>query len=393
MAFARDVYTASSSQTDFTISFPFLANVDVNVFKDGVLMTEQADADVVSYQIITSSIVRFGAGLTSGDIVVVQRKTSQSTRLVDYVTPSTLTEEDLDNDSLQAFYMAQESIDSATLALGLDTDDLWTAESKRIKDVDDPTAAQDAATKTYVDTVLAADGNVPVPAADKQILVASGATQGDFAWVTALDAVNQIADNLISGAKIAMGSDAAGDVIHYDGADYIRLAVGAAGDKLVVNSGATAPEWAQGFGLSVSSDTQDGTTKNKTTQVTLPTFIEIVFDKVGFSGSGVLGIRLGTSGSFDATGYLSTFGSDAAVINATTGFNLSIAAADQMSGVLRLTHATGDVWVADGSFFSSATAFSSGGGRINLSGTLNRVQVYTTGTALDQGSWSVRWHE
>jgi len=54
----------------------------------------------------------------------------------------------------------------------------------------------------------------------------------------------KIQDNAVTGAKIAMTSDAAGDVLYYNGTDYVRLAVGAAGKVLKVNSGATAPEWA-----------------------------------------------------------------------------------------------------------------------------------------------------
>ena len=52
-----------------------------------------------------------------------------------------------------------------------------------------------------------------------------------------------ITDNAVDGTKIAMGSDAAGDVLYYDGTNYIRLGKGTAGQALVMNAGATAPEW------------------------------------------------------------------------------------------------------------------------------------------------------
>ena len=52
-----------------------------------------------------------------------------------------------------------------------------------------------------------------------------------------------IANNAVDGTKIAMGSDAAGDVLYYNGTDYIRLPKGSAGQILQINSGATAPEW------------------------------------------------------------------------------------------------------------------------------------------------------
>ena len=54
----------------------------------------------------------------------------------------------------------------------------------------------------------------------------------------------KIQNNAVTGAKIAMTSDAAGDILTYTGTDYARLAIGAAGRVLKVNSGATAVEWA-----------------------------------------------------------------------------------------------------------------------------------------------------
>ena len=61
-------------------------------------------------------------------------------------------------------------------------------------------------------------------------------------------------DNSVSGSKIAMGSDAQGDTLYYNGTDYVRLAKGTAGQALVMNSGATAPEWGQAGGPSLGTD-------------------------------------------------------------------------------------------------------------------------------------------
>ncbi len=54
----------------------------------------------------------------------------------------------------------------------------------------------------------------------------------------------QISANAIDGTHISLGSDAAGDIMYYNGTNYVRLAKGTAGQVLTVNSGATAPEWA-----------------------------------------------------------------------------------------------------------------------------------------------------
>lgn len=52
-----------------------------------------------------------------------------------------------------------------------------------------------------------------------------------------------ITDNTIDGTKIAIGSDAQGDILYYDGTNYVRLAKGAANHVLTMNDGATAPGW------------------------------------------------------------------------------------------------------------------------------------------------------
>lgn len=76
----------------------------------------------------------------------------------------------------------------------------------------------------------------------------------------------KIADNAVTGAKIAMGSDAAGDVLYYNGTDYVRLGVGTAGQVLMTNSGATAPEWgvASSFSETTVTPTANQTTFNHT---------------------------------------------------------------------------------------------------------------------------------
>ena len=57
-------------------------------------------------------------------------------------------------------------------------------------------------------------------------------------------ATNGLDWQYVAGDSIRMGSDAAGDVLYFNGTDYARLAKGSADEVLTMNSGATAPEWA-----------------------------------------------------------------------------------------------------------------------------------------------------
>ena len=61
-------------------------------------------------------------------------------------------------------------------------------------------------------------------------------------------------DNSVSGSKIAMGSDAQGDILFYNGTDYARLAKGSNGQ--VLKMGANDPAWGtdSGGGPSLGTD-------------------------------------------------------------------------------------------------------------------------------------------
>ena len=152
MAFALVRATADGANTPITLGFSYRNTSDLVVKVDGVTKTL-----TTHYTFPTSNTITFTSGNipTNGQIVEVRRVTSHSARLVDYVAGATLTETDLDNDSVQAFNMAQESIDYAQDSIAKDATDVFDAVTKRIKNVADPTAAQDASTKAYTDAQVA----------------------------------------------------------------------------------------------------------------------------------------------------------------------------------------------------------------------------------------------
>lgn len=77
----------------------------------------------------------------------------------------------------------------------------------------------------------------------------------------------QIADNAVTGAKISMGSDAQGDILYYNGADYDRLPAGTAGQVLKTNGAGANPQWVDppsggGMTLLGTIATTSGTTQS-----------------------------------------------------------------------------------------------------------------------------------
>ena len=136
-------YTGNGSTTAFAIPFPFISSSHVTATVAGV-------STAIT---IAGSTATFSSAPASSATIRISRNTSPTVRLVDYTAPSTLTEEDLDNDSLQAFYLGQEAKDTVDDTIRKSASTLqWDADSKKIENVTNPTANQDAATKAYVDT-------------------------------------------------------------------------------------------------------------------------------------------------------------------------------------------------------------------------------------------------
>src|SRR4029077_14361687 len=78
-----------------------------------------------------------------------------------------------------------------------------------------------------------------------------------------------IANNAVNGAMIALGSDAAGDIMHYNGTDYVRLAAAGANSTLTMSAG--IPAWTNS-----ASSTQILSNKDLTDATnTLPAEIQV----------------------------------------------------------------------------------------------------------------------
>ena len=138
-------YTGNGSTVAFNITFDFIDASHLVCTVNGV---------GTSYTLSSgNTVATLASAPANGAAIEFRRTTSQASRLTDYVAGSVLKETDLDTDSKQGFFMGQEAIDNAANTIQQDNSDFnWDANNKKIKDVTDPTAAQHAATKNYVDT-------------------------------------------------------------------------------------------------------------------------------------------------------------------------------------------------------------------------------------------------
>ena len=199
---ASYIVNSSSAQgtTDFTFTFPYIKEEHIEVYLNYTKLNQGSGTG--EYQVITNvspKLIRLGTGLASANLrVEVRRNSSLDNPLVDYADGSTLTANDLDTSALQSLYIDQElkdnqgktgSVDEDT---GLPSMGESSAGNLRLTKVADPTAAQDAATKNYVDTkvftsaqiqdgtIVDADVNTSAAIAGSKLQAASSSNAGSM---------------------------------------------------------------------------------------------------------------------------------------------------------------------------------------------------------------------
>jgi hypothetical protein len=106
-------YTGNGSTTQYAVSFTYRDQADITVTINGVATT------AFTYNSAGTQIT-FSSPPANLSAIEIRRTTSQTSRLVDYAAGSVLTENDLDTDSNQAFFMSQEAIDDAGDVIKLD---------------------------------------------------------------------------------------------------------------------------------------------------------------------------------------------------------------------------------------------------------------------------------
>ena len=154
MAYAFVVYTGNGSTTQFSIPFSYIRKEHIKVYVNYV---------DTAYTYVNNTTVLLASAPANGVRVEVRRVTPANTPLVDFTNGSVLTAADMDTANLQQLYLQQELDDDLGKTVSIDdTTGLPSASGQRITNVANPTGAQDAATKSYVDaedaTFLKRDG-------------------------------------------------------------------------------------------------------------------------------------------------------------------------------------------------------------------------------------------
>lgn len=169
-------YAGDGTTGPFVIPFPFLDRSHVALSVDGV---------AAGFTFVSDVALVLDAPAPVGAVVEIRRATPIATRLVDFTDGAVLTEVDLDTALLQQLYLAQETFDVADTAIGLGPDGRYDAAHRRLVNVADPAADQDAATKGYVDSTTAASAAAAAASATSAATQAGAAASSASAAASA----------------------------------------------------------------------------------------------------------------------------------------------------------------------------------------------------------------
>ena len=136
-------YVADGSTTEYSIPFDYINREDVVVLVAG---------SAAAFNFINDATIQVSTTPAINAIVAIKRQTSK-VPLVDFTDGSTLFEADLDLANKQARFLAEEAVDRAENAIELsDADGRWDAKGYRLKNIGEPQADDEVATRGFVNT-------------------------------------------------------------------------------------------------------------------------------------------------------------------------------------------------------------------------------------------------
>ena len=361
MATTSNTYTGNGTNKLFSITFPYLATSDINVYLNGTLQTI-----TTQYTFANATTVEFVTAPANGAVVLLDRSTDDSTLQATFFPGSSIKANDLNFNFDQVLYLAQETANSAAnqSTAGLQTQ---------------ITAATNTANAAVV---TANTANATANAADA---TANGIAGTANTALTTANAAEATANGIAATANTALSNSSTA--------------------VTTANAAVATANAAARLVIATAVNPTSGTSVNFTGIPNWVKRISVNFANISTNGTSAEIIRVGTSSGFAATGYtaVTTFigaavpTGGAGGADSFTGFNLmgqnATTPTNLISGrvVIDLVGVFGGLtyWACSGVIaridgVSSFQKFIAG--QVGLSGTLDRIQLTTiVGTAAFDG--------
>jgi hypothetical protein len=148
MAITQNIYTGNGSTVLFNFTFEYLDTTDVYVEVNDVLTT--------AYSFANATTIQFNTAPANGLRIRIYRKTDTDNPKATFFSGSAIRAQDLNNNATQSLYSVQEWQDQTVPKYNAVMPDDLDLGTYQIKNMGEPTLAQDAATKNYVDTTTVA---------------------------------------------------------------------------------------------------------------------------------------------------------------------------------------------------------------------------------------------
>ena len=337
MATTSNTYTGNGTNKLFSITFPYLATSDINVYLNGTLQTI-----TTQYTFANATTVEFVTAPANGAVVLLDRSTDDNTLQATFFPGSSIKANDLNFNFDQVLYLSQETANSAAnqSTAGLQTQIT-------------------AATNTANAAVVTA--NTANSTANTANTTANGIAGTANTALTTANAAEATANGIAATANTALANSTAA----------VATANAAA---RIVRETAKAWNW-------------NGLTNNTSLDFTgIPSWVRrvtVMFDQISTNSTSAVQIQLGDSGGVETTGYIGTAtaiipAGSAGVVGYTTGFvPLGTGNTSSRTGCLFLLNITANAWIASGTFDDQATNAGYTQGSKNLSGTLDRIRITT----------------
>lgn len=104
MATTTNTHTATAGQQDFAVTFEYIEQNDVFVTVNGT-----AQANPAQWTFFNPTTIRFGSGLTAGDVVLIYRRTDEDLLEARFLPGSAIRAKDLNANDEQLLFLIQEN--------------------------------------------------------------------------------------------------------------------------------------------------------------------------------------------------------------------------------------------------------------------------------------------